>query len=60
MCQVSTMISSPKKEFIPDEAEGKSLGELWLDYLMNETEAPEPQLDENGQPIAAAPEQPGE
>lgn len=54
------MISSPKKEFIPDEAEGKSLGELWLDYLMNETEAPEPQLDENGQPIAAAPEQPGE
>lgn len=33
------MISSPRKEFRPEEAEGKSLGDLWLDYLMTETEA---------------------
>lgn len=40
--KVGAVISSPRKEFHPEDSEGKSLGDLWFDYLMNETEEPPP------------------
>ncbi|EWM20891.1 hypothetical protein Naga_100201g8 [Nannochloropsis gaditana] len=37
--RVGGVMSSPRKEFVPENGtEGKTLGDLWLDYLMKETE----------------------
>lgn len=36
-------INSPRKEFVPENGtEGRSLGDLWMEYLLQETEAEEP------------------
>lgn len=36
-------INSPRKEFVPEKGtEGRSLGDLWMEYLLQETEAEEP------------------
>jgi len=41
--RVGGAISSPRKEYVPEDGtlEGKTLGDLWLDYLMKETEEEE-------------------
>ena len=36
-------INSPRKKFVPEKGtEGRSLGDLWMEYLLQETEAEEP------------------
>ena len=48
--RVGGAISSPRKEYVPDDGtlEGKSLGDLWLDYLMKETEEEGGEGEEGG------------
>jgi len=40
---VNTIITSPRKEFIPSDAESSTIGDLWVRYLMEETDEPKPE-----------------